>query len=243
MALRIEDISVCADRHLILKNLSFSLAEGRTLSVIGPSGSGKSTLVNTVLGLVTNYQVAGSICYAGQIIQSNNKAVVPLAKRRFSYIPQNLALWPHLSVWRTLELAYRFSTREHIHAKAWLSELLECCGLAKLGNAFPCTLSGGEKQRLAFARALAVKPRLLVLDEPFTALDAVAKKNLITLLKDLHKRLSFSLILISHDIIESRAIGEHVLVLQDGKIVWHGKEPHLCHEIFSPNWNPLVSIC
>ena len=243
MSLRLEHITVKAPARPILKDVSFSLGPGHALALIGPSGSGKTTLVKVVLGLLENFNVAGSIYHGGQCIQSNNALLVPIAERRFGYIPQNLALWPHLSVWDCVKLSQKFAAKKRIPPEeGWLPELTERCGLTHLLKAFPCTLSGGEKQRLALARALAAKPQLLVLDEPFTALDAGAKKSLIALLKDLHKRLSFSVIFISHDLNEVRAIGQEIMVLEMGALTWYGEQSKLCNEIFTAQWNPLASI-
>lgn len=232
MALDIENLSASVNGHFILKNISFKLLDQASLAIIGPSGSGKTTLVKIILGLGCNLKIFGQISVNGQILQRDDWAL-PLSERKFAYIPQDLALWPHLTVQKTLELSKRFS-KESLLAT---HDLLDRCGLLEKKNSFPKNLSGGEKQRLALARALVGKPQLLVLDEPFSGLDVVAKTKLIRIIKDLKARFSFGLIHISHDLNECQQLADQFLVLDQGCLFWQGQ--HLIESSFPKHWNPL----
>lgn len=245
MSLLIENLTVEIGNQVILKSVSFALDHGSSLAIIGPSGSGKTTLVKSILGLAQRYNIGGQIRFSSQVIQDGNVAVTTLASRRFGYIPQDLALWPHLDVASTLRFAIRSAhLSPHQQQKdqgMWAEELISLCGLAGLERKMPAELSGGEKQRLALARALAGRPRLLILDEPFSALDVVAKMGLISLIKRFQAWFSFTTVLISHDLAEAVAVGQTILVLDAGEKVWLGKRAHINEAPFRSHWNPLTS--
>jgi|GEM_PF-6865294 len=233
MPLTVDHLSAWAqnDRQ-ILHDISFSLARGSSVAIMGPSGSGKTTLANAILGLAGPIKLVGEIRKAGVMMK-------PVTARKFGYVPQNLALWPHLSVKQCLELSHYFGFDKHAINEDWLTTLINLCGLKDLMTLHPRALSGGEKQRLALARALAVKPELLILDEPFCALDIVAKRSLIALVNDLGVRLSVSIIFISHDMDEALAIGQQIMILNKGHITWYGPREKLSATTLSHTWNPL----
>ncbi len=217
MALIIENLDLGPKDRPILKNISLEHEFSDTLSIIGPSGSGKTTLAKAILGL-------------------NDFSIEPVtygAKGFFSYIPQDLALWPHLSVIETLNKTLVFAKKTHLKP----AELLKWCGLINKKDLLPKNLSGGEKQRLALARALLGEPKLVIMDEPFSGLDAVAKADLKRLIVNLRSHLGFGIILITHDLNDC-LMTQKTLILYEGKIFWHGPTKELSNK-FPAQWDPL----
>lgn len=244
MKILVENLSVRAKTQFLVKEINLVLGDNQALSIIGPSGSGKTSLVKGILGLIGG--VLGRIYANDQLIQNDLHALVPLSQRGFGYIPQELALWPHLPVKKTLKLAYHFSRgyffQKKIAHHVWLEKIMIECGLSDLADKIPSLLSGGEKQRLALARALVCQPRLLILDEPFSGLDVVAKIELIKLITKLRKLFGFSLIFISHDLSESLAMGERIMIMEKGRQIWFGNKEDLSEERFLPHWNPFITL-
>lgn len=244
MDLELKNINVMVkDRHII-KDVSLYLKQSERIAIIGPSGSGKTTLVKTIVGFTKGFNISGTILLDNKIMQNNHKSCLPIEQRCFGYIPQDLALWPHLSVQQTIRLAIKFAKKIQLSVPAewWENQLVELCGLSSLVKKYPNSLSGGEKQRLSLARALASQPQWLILDEPFSALDNVAKVEMIKLIKQFHEAFAFGLIFISHNLPEALAIGEQVLVLKQGKKNWLGNKSQVEQAPFTPDWNPLVAI-
>ncbi len=219
MSLVIEDLSIGAGTKHILGPVSFSLLGAKTLALMGPSGSGKSMLVRTILGLNSALHLSGRIHFFGHLIQDNQKNFGPLSKGAFAYVPQNLSLWPHCSVQKTLELTRSFSQEEGLMS---IQEMLSFLSLSSLKNRLPHELSRGEQQRLAIGRALINKPKFLVLDEPFSALDIITRQHLLQLLKELLLRMTTSVIFITHDLSETRFLSDDLMILYAGKKLWHG---------------------
>lgn len=233
MELRVHNLSLSTATKTLVDDVSFHVPRNSTLAIIGPSGSGKTTLVRGIMGI------------ADELIQSGH------ARRgdgnrhtmRFGYIPQDMSLWPHLSVKQTLELAVHFSRRANAHQNARTSvmPLMHECGLMHVQDRLPKFLSGGEKKRLALARALVTAPDVLILDEPFSALDVIAKGELIALIIKLKNDVGFSMIFISHDLAETFALGDHIMVMDSGRAHWLGPKHELTTDRFLPKWNPLAS--
>jgi iron(III) transport system ATP-binding protein len=218
----IKNLSVSAQDKIILNNISFFLAPKNSLAIMGPSGSGKSTLVKAILGLL-DLKILGEIKFCDQ------KEI-----KNIAYIPQDLALWPHLNIEDTLILSKRFS-----QSPLEPHEILKICGLLEKKKSFLKNLSGGEKQRLALARALIQKPKLLILDEPFSNLDLVAIRTLIEVIKKLRELFGFSLILISHNLEECLRLSNEIMILYEKKTFWHGLSLNLNKNSFPKSWNPL----
>lgn len=236
MQLQIKNLWVKTATRIILKDVSLQVHHNEAISIIGPSGSGKTTLLKIVLGYFPSLKIRGEIFIDGMLIHKDQYALVPIQKRGLGYLSQNLALWPHCNIEKTLHLAQKFMTSRSTSQPFLLDTLIENCGLTHVRHALPCNLSGGEKQRLALARALITQPQLLILDEPFSNLDIVATRTLIEIIKTLKSSLKFSLIFVSHDLQESRALGDNVLVLYEGERYWFGQTSKLTHASFPPSW-------
>jgi thiamine transport system ATP-binding protein len=211
--LSLEDVSVAYDGTLAVRHASLELADGHVLAVLGPSGSGKSTLLRAVAGLEPT--ASGRICWDGADL-----ARVPTHKRGFALMFQDGQLFGHLSVARNVGYALRL--RRTPRAADRVRELLALVGLEGYGDRLPATLSGGERQRVALARSLAVSPRLLLLDEPLSALDAGLRERLAVDLRDILRTAGTTALMVTHDHEEAFAVADRLAVMREGRIVQQG---------------------
>jgi iron(III) transport system ATP-binding protein len=223
--LEVKGISRRFGRRVILDGIDLTLSAGQHLLLTGPSGAGKSTLLRIIAGLET--AESGVVTIEGQIATDNATLVVPPHRRGVSFVFQDLGLWPSLNASGNVLLALsgqRLSRRErHRRAEEALAEV----GLQAFARAKPWELSGGEQQRLALARALAIRPKLLLLDEPFNALDLVLKQAIVKQLRQLAEAGGMAVILVSHQIEDASVLDAEVAVLEDGKIQEHGRTEDL----------------
>lgn len=193
-----------------LNDIALTVKRGECHAVIGPSGSGKSTLLNAVLGTLP--VSAGRIRLAGKDITR-----LPMEDRRIGYVPQNLGLFPHLSVQENLFYSARARRLPADRFRPLCDHLVEITGIGRLLNRKPATLSGGERQRVALVRALAADPGLVLLDEPFTALNESLRRELWWLVKNLQKERGLTVIIVTHDLSEAHFLSERMTVLLDGR--------------------------
>lgn len=192
----------------ILKDISFSLGAGECLAFCGPSGSGKTTLLNAI---------AGNIAYSGTI-NFENKDLKRIRQwhRPFRYLNQRLYLFPYLSIGSNLRLAQFASGMPDDGKQRQL--VLQKFGISHLAKSLPGRVSGGEQQRAAFARAVITSPRLLLLDEPCSSLDWELREKLWDVLRDIRKKLKFSILLVSHDPREVEALSDRRIYIDKGTI-------------------------
>ena len=181
---------------------------GDRLAVVGPSGSGKSLTLRTLAGLLGSQ--AGSITYSGMEVSD-----VPVEHRRIGYVPQGLGLMPGRTVWQQVTFGVE---ADHARAAWWLETL----HLAGLADRYPEELSGGQRQRVSLARALAPGPALVLLDEPFSALDAPVRDELRRELRSLQRKARLSTVLVTHDPEEAAILADEILVLSDGRVLQAG---------------------
>ncbi len=198
------DVSIQKEKFA-LQNISLKIKKGEVYAILGPSGAGKSTLVKALLGL--EKLSSGAIFY-------ENKEITYLSvqKRGFGYVPQTLALFPHLSIQDNLLF-------NHKKQPALFNKLIKVANIAHLLKRYPTSLSGGEKQRVALVRALLSNSKVLILDEPFSALDISLKKELWFVVKSLQKEFALTVLLITHDLNEAYFLSDKVAVLQNGKLL------------------------
>ncbi len=187
--------------------------DGQVLAVLGPSGCGKSTLLRAVAGLEP--VTGGRIAWDGRDLDG-----VPTHKRRFALMFQDGQLFTHLTVARNVGYALRLRRAPDIAGR--VDELLALVGLEGYGDRLPATLSGGERQRVALARSLAVEPRLLLLDEPLSALDAGLRERLATDLRAILRAAGTTAMLVTHDHEEAFAVADRIAVMRAGRIVQEG---------------------
>lgn len=192
-----------------------SIQKGKTVAVVGESGSGKTTLMRLIAGLES--PELGSISLYGAIFTNNKKMVSP-EKRQIGMVFQDHALFPHLTIYKNL--AYGLSNKECI--KDRVAELLNLVELEGYENRYPHELSGGQQQRIALARALAPKPKLLILDEPFSNLDTSLKLQLRNEVFSILKKTNVTTLFITHDMDDAIYIADEIVVLKNGKIIQQG---------------------
>ncbi|MCW2796747.1 ABC transporter ATP-binding protein [Nocardioides sp.] len=212
--LTLADVSVAYDGVPAVVDVSLELPDGHVLAVLGPSGCGKSTLLRAVAGLEP--VTAGSVGWDG-----SDLAGVPTHKRGFALMFQDGQLFNHLSVARNV--GYALKLRRAPGTNARVAELLDLVGLAGYGERLPATLSGGERQRVALARSLAVQPRLLLLDEPLSALDAGLRERLAGDLRTILRAAGTTALLVTHDHEEAFVVADRLAVMREGRVVQDGE--------------------
>lgn len=224
-----------AELHKRLRHFSVdvSLEVGdETLALIGASGSGKTTILRMLAGLTDPER--GRIEHDGRVLVDTAKGVhpVPPERRGVGYVVQSYALFPHLSVRRNVGYGLHGTTGSERTSR--VDEALELLHVAHLGDAYPGALSGGEQQRVAMARALVTHPRLLLLDEPLSALDASIRGRLRADLKDMLRRLSIPTVIVTHDYEDARVLGERIAVMNQGRIVQEGTAEEIALRPLTP---------
>ncbi len=192
-----------------LRDIYLSIGQGQCHAVLGPSGSGKSTLLNAVLGTLP--VLSGRLRLAGEDITH-----LAVEHRRLGYVPQQLGLFPHLSVADNLAYSARARRLPPGEFRPLLDRLVEITAIGHLLGRLPATLSGGERQRVALVRALAAAPRMVLLDEPFTALNESLRRELWWLVKDLQKEHGLTVMIVTHDLSEAYFLADDITVLIDG---------------------------
>src|SRR2546422_8985081 len=197
--------------HPVVNNMSLEVADGEFFVLLGPSGSGKSTLLRMIAGLVDTD--GGRIVLHGREVTH-----LPPQARGIGLVFQNYALFRHMSVAENIEFPLRIRTVPAAERRRRRDELLELVGLAGLGSRFPAQLSGGQRQRVALARALAPRPTVLLLDEPFGALDARVRAELRAWLRQLHNEIPVTTLMVTHDQEEAMELSDRVVVMNAGRI-------------------------
>jgi multiple sugar transport system ATP-binding protein len=195
-----------------LRGIDLSLGDGRRLAIVGPSGSGKTTVLRLIAGL--DAPSAGSIRIGGEAVEGLSPA-----SRNVALVFQSPALYPHLDVFENLAFGLRARGEPRGEIAARVVETARLLGIEPMLRRRPASLSGGEKQRVALGRAIARRPRLLMLDEPFSGLDAPLRTAIRRELADLQRRLGLTTVLVTHDQAEALAWGDLVAVLDGGRLL------------------------
>jgi ABC-type Fe3+/spermidine/putrescine transport system ATPase subunit len=199
-----------------LKNFRIEIAEGEFHFLLGPTGSGKTLILESIIGL--HKPQKGKIWIAEKEVQT-----LPPERREISYVPQDLALFPHLSVKENILYGIRAKNHSLKTYEGYVGSLIQVMKVEHLLERYPANLSGGEKKRVALLRALAPKPKLLLLDEPLSALDPAIKFEIQQLLKTLHTSFRPTVLCVSHDFEEAYLLGDKLTVFIDGKVEQVGK--------------------
>lgn len=212
--LEINSLSKSFDKgkSFALKEVSFHLNEGDVCALVGESGSGKTTLVRLIAGLES--PDAGTIKINGTTV-SSLQTFVPPEKRKVGLVFQEYALFPHMTLFKNV--LYGISKEKNKNARA--REVLELVGLGEMEDRYPHQLSGGQQQRVALARALAPNPSLLILDEPFSNLDAILRAQLRNEIFEIVKATGVTAVFVTHDTQDALAVADEILILQDGELI------------------------
>lgn len=227
MGINLRQISKSFANTSILHDISLHIPAGEMLALLGPSGSGKTTLLRIIAGL--EFQDAGKLYFHG-----NDVSQLAAQQRKTGFVFQHYALFRHMTVFDNVAFGLHVLPRRQRPAAALIQQkveqLLEKVQLSSLAQRYPAHLSGGQKQRVALARALAVEPSILLLDEPFGALDARVRKELRHWLRQLHRELAFTCIFVTHDQQEALEIADRVVVMRQGVIEQAASPDQLWHQ-------------
>jgi iron(III) transport system ATP-binding protein len=195
----------------VLRDFDLRVEQGSFVSILGPSGSGKTTLLRVIAGF--ERADSGSVCLRGKVVDDATH-FVESQRRRIGYVPQEGNLFPHLSVERNVGFGLPRSERRGKR----VSNLLEMVGLGGFAQRFPHQLSGGQQQRVALARGLAIDPALVLLDEPFSSLDANMRASVRHDVRRILHEAGTTAILVTHDQDEALSLADHVAIIRDGQI-------------------------
>ncbi len=206
-----------------LDSISLEVYEGEFICFLGPSGCGKTTLLRAIAGL--DIQTYGSVEQAGKDV-SNLSAL----ERDFGIVFQSYALFPNLTIYKNVAYGLENAKQSRSEIDARVAELLELVGMPDQANKYPAQLSGGQQQRVSLARALAISPGLLLLDEPLSALDAKVRTMLRHEIKDLQNKLGITTIMVTHDQEEALTMADRIVIMHDGTIEQIGTPTEIYNE-------------
>ena len=212
--LELTHIQKSFDGVTVLKDISIQEEEGEIVSILGPSGCGKTTLLNLILGIVE--ADAGTICYNGEDLTR-----AAMEKRGFNIVFQDYALFPNLNVYQNI--TYGLKNKPGISSQEEVEELIHLLGLGEHLSKRVDQLSGGQKQRVALARTMVMKPRILLLDEPLSALDGVIKESIKDRIKTIAREFHLTTIIVTHDPEEALTLSDRVLIIDQGTIAQYGR--------------------
>ncbi|HEX4310986.1 MAG TPA: ATP-binding cassette domain-containing protein [Acidobacteriaceae bacterium] len=216
----------------LLTEISFAVEEGTTTAVLGRSGSGKTTLLRTVNRMVD--PISGEVLVHGKSVRSADLIAL---RRSIGYVIQETGLFPHMTAERDVALVLEAQGCPHEDRVHVARDLLGVVGLEQrvFSGRYPHQLSGGQRQRVGLARALAADPRVLLMDEPFGALDPLTRAEMQDMLRDLLARLRKTVLLVTHDLDEALYLGDRIVLLEEGKLI-----AHLAPEEFLQSREPAV---
>ena len=211
MSIIVNQVSKWFGNFHALDKINLEVKPGKLVALLGPSGSGKSTLLRVISGLETPDR--GSI-----LINGRDMTHADIRQRQIGFVFQHYALFKHLTIRQNIAFGLEIRKYPRRHIKPKVEQLLELIQLQGLGDRYPAQLSGGQRQRVALARALAVEPQVLLLDEPFGALDAKVRKELRAWLRRLHDEVHVTSVFVTHDQEEAMEVADEIVVMNHGKI-------------------------
>lgn len=211
--LQIQHVKKSYDGVSILKDVDLEIQDGEIVSILGPSGCGKTTLLNLILGLTE--VDSGKILFDGKDITD-----LPMEKRGFNIVFQDYALFPNLNVYKNI--TYGLRNKPHISSEQEVQELIDLLGLREHLSKKIEQLSGGQKQRVALARTMVMKPKILLLDEPLSALDGVIKESIKEKIKQIARDFHLTTIIVTHDPEEALTLSDKVMIVNEGMISQYG---------------------
>ena len=218
----IQNLKKAFGDHVVLDGINLNVMPGEKVVVLGPSGSGKSTMLRCINAL--EIPTSGAIFFNGVEV-TNPKTDLNHVREHLGMVFQRFNLWPHKTVIENVMLAQELVLKKDpAAAKTRAVELLKNVGLFDKADAYPASLSGGQQQRVALARVLAVEPQVLLLDEPFGALDAQVREELRQWIKRLHRELGFTGVFVTHDQEEAMQVADRVVVMHNGRIEQRSEE-------------------
>jgi sulfate transport system ATP-binding protein len=238
MSIRVEHVSKSYTAYPALKDVSLEIRDSEFVALLGPSGSGKTTLLRILAGLEAPEQ--GKVWFGARDVTDDKPA-----SRGIGFVFQHYALFDHMTVAKNIAFGLDVMRRRSRPARAEIDErverLLDLVQLPGIGARYPNQLSGGQRQRVALARALAREPHILLLDEPFGALDAKVRRELRDALRHIHNDLGLTSIFVTHDQEEAFALGDRVALLNEGHLEQLGTPDEICSKPASQFVREFVS--
>ena len=219
--LELKNVKKSYDGTPVLTDISLNIEDGEIVSILGPSGCGKTTLLNLILGIVDSD--GGQIIYNGQDITN-----VPMEKRGFNIVFQDYALFPNLNVYQNI--TYGLRNNPEISSREEVEDLIRLLGLEEHLNKRIGQLSGGQKQRVALARTMVMKPKILLLDEPLSALDGVIKESIKDRIKTIAREYNLTTIIVTHDPEEALTLSNRVMIINEGQIAQFGRPEEIIQQ-------------
>lgn len=213
--IEVKEIKKIFNNKTILDGISFEVEKGELMCLLGPSGCGKSTTLKIIAGLLE--EDAGEILISGKSIKN-----IPVEKRETVIVFQEYMLFPHLNVYSNIAFGLNMRKENKNKIKEKVNKIFDILQLKGLEKKYPSELSGGQKQRVAIGRALAIEPKVLLLDEPFTSLDINIRNSIRELVLKIQKKLGITTILVTHDKEEALMMSDHIALMLNGKIVQYG---------------------
>jgi sulfate transport system ATP-binding protein len=223
MSIDVTGVTKTFGDFVALDNVNVSLPTGQLTALLGPSGGGKSTLLRIIAGLDT--ADAGTVT-----IEGVNATRLPPQKRNVGFVFQHYAVFKHMTVAKNVAFGLEIRKRPKAEVAARVDELLKLVHLSQFSHRLPSQLSGGQRQRMALARALAVEPTVLLLDEPFGALDAKVRKELREWLRRLHDEVAVTTVFVTHDQEEALEVADEIVVINEGRVEQVGSPDELYDE-------------
>jgi sulfate/thiosulfate transport system ATP-binding protein len=211
VAIDVRNITKRFGDFVALDDVSIDIPAGELTALLGPSGGGKSTLLRVIAGL--EQPDSGTVTISGE-----DATALPPQRRNVGFVFQHYAAFKHMTVERNVAFGLEIRKRPKNEIKQRVQQLLELVHLEAFGHRLPSQLSGGQRQRMALARALAVEPQVLLLDEPFGALDAQVRKELRVWLRRLHDEIHVTTVFVTHDQEEAMDVADRIVVIADGRI-------------------------
>lgn len=218
MSLRIDHISKYFGDTAALKEVSIEIKDGEFIAILGPSGCGKTTLLRVVGGFINPTE--GSIQLEDKLYSSKDYNV-SVENRDLGMVFQSFALWPHMTIREHIEFPLKSKKNKNMtvqERKQTVNKAVAIMGLTELEGRLPGELSGGQRQRVALARAVVSKPRILLMDEPLSALDAELKINMRREIQDIHKMTRATILYVTHDQSEALAMADRIIIMKNGQV-------------------------
>lgn len=233
--LRFEHVSKSYGDNQIVKDLSIDIKDGEFVAILGPSGCGKTTSLRMIAGLEPCN--GGEIMYQGKVLDSPDRGVfVPPDKRGMGMVFQSYAIWPHMTVFENVAYPLKLRKTPKDKIKEQVAKILDIVGLGEMAERKATQLSGGQQQRVALARSLVFQPKILLLDEPFSNLDAKLREQMRIEVKLLQQRLGITVIFVTHDQVEALSLADRIIMMHKGNVEQEGTP----QEIYERPQTPFV---
>ncbi len=207
---QIEDYSIQLG-NFRLNKINLDIRDQEIFALLGKTGSGKTVLLESIAGFYKKF--SGQVRVFGQ-----NIVTVPLEKRQIGFVYQDFGLFPHLTVYHNIAYGLKIQKQSKKAIDRMVDEMAQILGIGHILKCYPGTLSGGERQRTALARALILRPKLLLMDEPFSSLDPATKESMYAQIKDIHKMFACSILFVTHDFNEAQAMADRVGIMVNGEL-------------------------